>query len=119
MFFKIRKSYLKLTNGFQQLSYDALTAYTTIVMMRYMILSIEKRRQEDPRSIGELYFISCDEMDDIKFERALALLIDLLAHTLRDSYLGLTEEQMDRIMDNFISQLPLHFHNCLIPNLAS
>ena len=115
VFFKICKSYLKLTGEFQQLSYDAITAHTTIVMIRYMILSVEKRKQEDPRSLGELFFVSFDEVSDIKFEQAIFLLMTLLTDTLKEAHLGLTEEQMEQIMDCFIAKLPQSIQACLKP----
>jgi hypothetical protein len=116
VFFKICKSYLKLTGEFQQLSYDAITAHTTIVMIRYMILSVEKRTHEDPRSLGELFFLGFDEVSDIKFEQALMLIMSLLADTLKDAQLGLTEEQMEQIMDSFIQKLPPWILSCLSPS---
>jgi hypothetical protein len=119
VFFKICKSYLKLAKEFQQLSYDAITAHTTIVMTRYMILSVEKRKQEDPRSLGELFYESFDEVDDIRFEQALILIISLLADTLNDAALGLSEEQIEQIMDDFIQRLPLNIRSCLCPAFAA
>jgi hypothetical protein len=115
VFFKICKSYLKLAKEFQQLSYDAVTAHTAIVMVRYMILSVEKRKQEDPRSLGELFYHCFDEAEDVKFEQSLMLVISLLADTLRDTALGLAEWQMEHIMDNFIQKLPDNIISCLSP----
>lgn len=37
VFFKICKSYLNLGSEFRRLSYDAITAHTVVVMVRYMI----------------------------------------------------------------------------------
>ncbi|MCD5507479.1 transposase, partial [Lactobacillus delbrueckii subsp. lactis] len=37
------------------LSYDALTAHTAFVFLRYMFMSVEKRDDEDDRTIGELF----------------------------------------------------------------
>ena len=119
VFFKICKSYLKLTGEFQQLSYDSIIAHTTIVMLRYMILSVEKRKDEDPRSIGELFFLGFDEVSDIRFEQALLLLMTLLADTLKDAELGLSEEQMEQIMENFIQKLPQSIRLCLQPRIAA
>ena len=119
VFFKICKSFLKLTGEFQQLSYDALIARTTIVMLRYMILSLEKRKKQDPRSLGELFFVSFDEASDIKFEQAIMLIMTILADTLRNDHLGLTEEQMEQIMDSFIQNLPHNIRTCLNPSHAA
>ena len=119
VFFKICKSYLRLVRGFQQLSYDAITAHTTVVMLRYMLLSVEKRTMEDPRTLGELFFMGFDEAADVKFEQALILLMSLLADTLKETDLGLTEEQMEAIMDRFIQKLPINFRLCLQPDIAA
>jgi len=67
VFFKICKSYLKLGSEFQGLSYDTITAHTAVVMTRYMILAVEKRQNEDPRALGELFFLCYDEIADIQF----------------------------------------------------
>ena len=119
VFFKICKSYLKLTGEFQQRSYDAITAHTTIVMLRYMILSLEKRKQEDPRSLGGLFYQGFDEAVDIKFEQALLLVMSLLADTLREASLGLTEEQIEMILDSFIQKLPSSIQSCLRPDFTA
>jgi hypothetical protein len=113
VFFKICKSYLKLTGEFRQLSYDATTAHTTIVMIRYMVLSLEKRKTEDPRSLGGLFYQGFDEAADIKFEQALLLVMGILADTLNEVGLGLTEEQIEMILDSFIQKLPLSIQSCL------
>jgi len=115
VFFKICKSYLKLAGEFQQRSYDAAIAHTTIVMIRYMILSLEKRKQEDPRSLGGLFYHGFDEAADVKFEQALLLIMELLAETLMDADLGLAEEQIEQIMDAFIQKLPWSIRACLQP----
>ena len=118
VFFKICKSYLKLTNEFQQLSYDSITARTTIVMIRYMILSVERRVMQDPRTLGELFFTGFDEAADIKFEQALVLIIAILSDTLSECHIGLTEEQMQQIIDCFIDKLPSYIRDCLSSNAA-
>ena len=84
-----------------------------------MILSVEKRKQEDPRSLGELFFVSFDEVSDVRFEQALLLLMTLLADTLKDAELGLSEEQMEQIMENFIQKLPQSIRLCLQPRVAA
>ena len=119
VFFKICKSYLKLAREFQQLSYDALIAHTTVVMIRYMILSVEKRKSEDPRSLGDMFFSCYDEAADIKFEQALILLIILLTDTLKEEALGLSEDQMNMLMDSFIQKLPSSMQMCLQRDFAA
>ena len=119
VFFKVCKSYLKLTGEFHQLSYEAITAHTTVVMIRYMMLSVQKRTQEDPRSMGDLFFAAFDELSDIKFEQALILLMSLLVETFNDADLGLPEELVEEIMDKFIQKLPSNIRSCLCPHFGT
>ena len=102
---------MKLTGEFRQLSYDAITAHTTIVMLRYMILTLEKRKQDDPRSLGELFFVCCDEVADLRFEEALILILSLLGNILDD--VGLPENKIEEITNKFIDGLPSHMRLCL------
>ncbi|MCD5437291.1 transposase, partial [Lactobacillus delbrueckii subsp. lactis] len=46
VFFKTCKSFLKLGTEYHGLSYDALTAHTAFVFLRYMFMSVEKRDDE-------------------------------------------------------------------------
>ncbi|MDK8161066.1 transposase, partial [Lactobacillus delbrueckii] len=55
VFFKTCKSFLKLGTEYHGLSYDALTAHTAFVFLHYMFMSVEKRDDEDDRTIGELF----------------------------------------------------------------
>ncbi|MCD5455989.1 transposase, partial [Lactobacillus delbrueckii subsp. bulgaricus] len=55
VFFKTCKSFLKLGTEYHGLSYDALTAHTAFVFLRYMFMSVEKQDDEDDRTIGELF----------------------------------------------------------------
>jgi hypothetical protein len=118
VFFKVCKSYLRLTGEFHQLSYDALTAHAAIVMLRYMILSLEKRKSEDPRSLGDLFFTCCDEVSDIRFEQALLWLMTILTETLREEAFCFPEELMLQFMVGFIEKLPLFMRTCLQSGFA-
>ena len=64
-FFKTCKSTLNLAGECRSLSYDALTAHVAIVFTRYMLLALEQRKDEDQRTLGELFFFLVDEMTDI------------------------------------------------------
>jgi hypothetical protein len=119
VFFKVCKSYLKLAKELQQLSYDAITAHTTIVMIRYIILSVEKRIKEDPRSLGNIFFVSFDELADKKFEQVIFMIMDILFKAISDEILGLTEEQIDGIIDIFMQELPEDLRPNLLPKIVS
>lgn len=66
-FFKTCKSTLNLAGECRSLSYDALTAHVAIVFTRYMLLALEQRKDEDQRTLGELFFFLVDEITDITF----------------------------------------------------
>jgi len=104
VFFKIGKSYLNLAREFQGLSYDSITAHTTVVMTRYIILAVRKRQNEDPRSLGELCCLLYDEMADIRFVDALAVILCLLKDTLHEC-LFMTDSQINELIDGFILKL--------------
>ena len=75
VFFKVCKSYLKLSKESRSLSYDALTAHVSIVFTRYMMLAVHERKCIDDRSLGELFFMSIDELADITLSTSLTLIL--------------------------------------------
>ena len=52
IFFKVCKSYLRLTKECHSTSYDSMVAWNAVVMSRYMMLALDKRLEEAPRSFG-------------------------------------------------------------------
>lgn len=117
VFFKMCKSYLKLTGEFRQLSYDAITAHTTVVFLRYIMLTIERRKQNDPRSLAEIFFEVYDQIGDIRFEKAIQLILTLLQDILRNPLIELTDEQIDMIHTEFILGLPEFIRVCVAPGV--
>jgi hypothetical protein len=115
VFFKVCKSYLRLGSEFQQLSYDAITAHTAIVFLRYMLLAIEERNEKDNRTMGELFFHCCDEMPDMHFSQVLGMMLEMLRATLNDIFF-LSDAQINAIMDSFIAKTPVHLRILMCPN---
>lgn len=68
VFFKTSKSFLNLAKEFQGRSYDSMVAHTTIVFCRYIFLALESRESKDPRTLGNLFYYYCDELEDISFK---------------------------------------------------
>lgn len=112
VFFKTCKSMLKLETGCHSLSYDAMTAYVSIVFTRFMLLSVEKRMSDDDRTAGELFFLMCDEMQDITFSHSLSIIMQAFLDTLTE-LLQLTEDQLQILMDCFCSRLPAYLRYSL------
>ena len=105
VFFKVCKSYLNLGKEFQCLSYDAMVAHTAIVLTRYMMLAVESRGKEDARTLGEIFYLAYNELQDVQFAEALAIILEILEETLQES-LFLTEEQISQLIEAFILKLP-------------
>jgi hypothetical protein len=104
VFFKVCKSYLKLAKECRSLSYDAITAHTAIVFARYMMLAVENRESEDPRTLGELFTYFIDEIADVTFAQAFRLIMDLFSNMMTERF-ELSEEEISSMIDSFIAAL--------------
>jgi len=113
VFFKMAKSFLQLAKEFQSRSFDALVAHATLVCCRYIMLELLKRTGADPRTLGSLFHSVYDEMRQIGFTEALALLLKLLEETL-NSVIGLCKEQVQRLIERFVETLPAAFKERLL-----
>ena len=105
VFFKVCKSYLNLSKECNSLSYDAMTAHTAVVFTRYMMLSLESRESNDPRSLGEIFLYFTDEMSDITWIQAFQMLLQMFRNILVDE-LELSEEKLDELVDAFMNAIP-------------
>jgi hypothetical protein len=108
VFFKMTKSHLNLAKEFQGRSYDSMVAHTTIVFCRYIMLALESRNDRDQRSIGNLFYLCCDELQDISFSNALFLLFEVLKHSLC-KFFSLPGQRLNAFLYQFISSLPSYF----------
>jgi hypothetical protein len=71
VFFKMAKHYLKLDSELQVRDFDSILAHSTIVMIRFIFLTVEQRLASDDRTIGALFFAASEELTDITFTQAL------------------------------------------------
>lgn len=76
-FFKSSKSFLKLGTEFQSRNYGAMVCHTTIVFTRYIILEWIRRNENDQKTYGELFFMFCDDIQDMDLTSALKSLMAL------------------------------------------
>ena len=74
--------------------------------------ALEQRKNEDQRTLGELFFFLVDEMADITFTRSLCILMDALMASLKE-ILNLSEEQLAVFTADFVSRLPQYLQNAL------
>jgi hypothetical protein len=112
VFFKVCKSYLRLSRECNSLSFDAMTAHTAVVFTRYMMLSLESRESNDDRSLGELFLYFTDEMSDITWIQAFQMLLQMFRTLLADN-LDFTDEKIDELVDSFMNAIPSLLRNSL------
>jgi hypothetical protein len=112
VFFKVCKSYLRLTKECHSTSYDAMVAWNAIVLSRYMMLALDKRLEEDTRSFGELFFDICDEMPDITLAKALLLLLNKFLNIAAEKYF-LADDEVECLLGEFMNALPVPLKNSL------
>lgn len=79
-FFKASKSFMKLGTEFQCRSYGAIVCHTTIVFVRYILLEWIRRNENDERSYGELFYMFCDDIQDMDLTNALQSLMALFVN---------------------------------------
>ena len=96
------------------MSYDAQTAHATIVCTRYIMLAIEQRKAEDPRSVGELFAMIVEEQRSMEFGEVLRIFSDAVFSAIDDT-LHLSQAQMDTIITKMFNALPpkiAHYLKC-------
>lgn len=112
VFFKTCKSYLNLISECHSLSYDALTAHVAIVFTRYLMIAMEQRRNEDDRTLGELFFFFTDELADITFGESFQIIITAMIDSVCAIFQP-TEDQLAIFIEMFVGRLPDHIRNSL------
>lgn len=104
VFFKMCKSYLKLAKECKSLSYDAMTAHVAIVFTRYMMLAVENRESEEPRTLGEMFAYFMDEVADVTFIYAFNIIMEIFSNMMIEEF-DLDEEKISLMVDKFVSAL--------------
>lgn len=110
--FKCCKQYLHFGKDFQAPSFEAQNAQIAIAFTRYMLIAIEQRESEDYRSCGELFMLFYQELQDITFIKSLALIVALFKDGMM-KLLGVTEEQVESVVNYAVSALPGYLQRSL------
>ena len=116
MFFKTCKSYLHL-RSYHGLSYDVLTAHVAFVFTRYMMLSVTKRKDEDERAIGELFYLMMKEIADVTFQQSMMILQEVMLASIKTVFHA-TDEQLQVIAQDFVNRLPEYMRSALQKSAA-
>ncbi len=112
VFFKTCKSYLNLISECHSLTYDALTAHVAIVFTRYLMIAMEQRRNEDDRTLGEIFYFFTDELRDITFGESFQIIITAMLDSVCAIFQP-TEEQLELFIEMFVGLLPEYIRNLL------
>ena len=111
VFFKTCKSYLKFNGEFRQMSYEAITAHTSIVAIRYMIFAVEQRENVDfRRTPGDLFYLFADEAKDVMLHEVVAILLSELSELIC-GITRLSDDEIRKLMDNFFLSQPPHIRS--------
>lgn len=90
-----------------------MTAHTAVVFTRYMMLSVENRKESDIRTLGETFYFFADELSDITWIQAFHTIIQIFINTIYDK-LSLTSQQLDHLLDAFLIALPKSLKGSLL-----
>lgn len=82
VFFKSTKSLMKLRSEFQGRSYDMMISHTTIVFTRNILLEWLRRNEKDDKTLCELFFSLCDDIQVMTLSTALQSLMGLFVEHL-------------------------------------
>ena len=93
-------------------TYDALTAHVAIVFTRYLMIAMEQRRNEDDRTLGEIFYFFTDELKDITFGESFQIIITAMIESVCAIFQP-TEEQLELFIEMFVGRLPEYIRNSL------
>ena len=111
-FFKCTKSLLKLAKEFQGRSYDSMISHTTLVFTRYILLEWNRRNEQDPKTIGNLFFLMCEEVKDLDMFTALQQLLELFETMSKDSA-SLSTKSLNSQLAQWFESLPSYIKGSL------
>ena len=72
-----------------------------------MLISIEQRKSEDPRSICEIFYVLCDELADITYNESMRIIVEAMLVSIK-SIFHITDEQLEAFTTDFVNRLPTY-----------
>lgn len=72
-----------------------------------MMLALEQRRNTDERSLGELFFLTIDELEELHYLNALVSLLSFLMDCAKEAEI-LDEEQVNQMLDLFVQNCQIY-----------
>lgn len=102
--FRTCKSLLSLGKEFQGLSYDFTDSSTALVLTRFIILEYLRRKNSDQKTICELFYVCCDDIQDIDLKTALKKLMELFTEGIRKGEIRISESIRTQLLSWYVSQ---------------
>jgi hypothetical protein len=102
--FKVSKSLLKLGKEFQPVNYDTTVSSTALVFTRFIILEWIRRKNNDWKTMGELFFVCCEDVRDIELTDALERLLSIFMNGLENGAVQIVESVRRELIDWYVSQ---------------
>ena len=87
-----------------------LISHATLVCTRYIFLELERRRNIDDRTCGEIFWHCCEEIAGLNLKEALILICEAL-----QAFLGRFSKQPQDYLKDFMASLPASLLR-LLPN---
>ena len=87
---------------------------TAIVFTRYILIEWLRRKKNDDKTICELFYLCCDDIQDMEFSPALKQLLEILVNGLKNQMITITSEIKSQLINWFVSQPA--FIQALCPN---
>ena len=89
---------------FQSHNYGAMVSHTTIVFTRYIILEWLRRNQNDEKTYGELFFMYCEDIQDMDLTNALQSLMALFVEHISMFSADITSVLKSKVTEWIASQ---------------
>lgn len=103
-YFKAAKQYLALDRS-QIQSYYGQCGYIAVVIITFDFLSWQERLNNDPRTLGGMFYEKSDALPEVRFKDALVYLLKLLKQVLKQVK-SINDDLIENIVQHFIARLP-------------
>lgn len=86
------------------MNYDTTVSSTALVFTRFIILEWIRRKNSDYHSLGEIFFLCCDDVRDIELSDALDKLLSIIVDGLVNGTIQMDESVRGEILNWYVSQ---------------
>ena len=95
---------LKLGKEFQPVNYDTTVSSTALVFSRFILLEWLRRKNNDVKTMGELFFVCCEDIRDIELTEALEDILNIFIEGLEDGSVQINDSVRRKLLDWYVSQ---------------